>query len=330
MNNLVRLHQAEEDVLPTRVVHIIADDGSDDENEKDEDVVYPDSNRGTQHNEGLYGWNDEMTMMQQHHQQYHHFDPRGRFDTATSRQHIQQPSRGQPLPQLPLSNGDGPSWNHEGPSLMQTELIAFRKAARMAHTIGSMIIKRQAAMINHQLVQLQKDQADRISVEESTNNHVDSAYATVSPCKRRRIDISPSTEDHPPQRRSCDDDSFEEKLSVSQSTHHETTAANVQESPCQSLGKASTSDHDDIDHNGASSLNTIDAMNIWYQVDRMKRMSLFLTNAQMAQSLMYEEMKECYYEIASNNPSPTGHIHSHHHDHNEKQDQDESVAEEEL
>jgi hypothetical protein len=39
-----------------------------------------------------------------------------------------------------------------------------------------------------------------------------------------------------------------------------------------------------------------DASRIWQQVDRMKRMALFLKNAQLAQSLLLEEMKECFLQ----------------------------------
>jgi hypothetical protein len=38
------------------------------------------------------------------------------------------------------------------------------------------------------------------------------------------------------------------------------------------------------------------ASRIWQQVDRMKRMALFLKNAQLAQSLLLEEMKECFLQ----------------------------------
>ena len=208
--------------------------------------------------------------------------------------------------------------NHVAPSskdgaLQLTELIGFRKAAHMTRSIGAMVIKRQAAMINRQLLQLQKEQSTDIHRPD------DSQVNESRPSKRPRMDDRAIDESDTrligeTETQECDvDHSVKSFVGTTSSSHEEATlkAAAIQASPSSTYSNrgslVSTGAGHVTGNTTSSSVSTTNrtncpdeaAMKIWYQVDRMKRMSMFLKNAQIAHALLFEELKECYGDSSS-------------------------------
>ena len=190
----------------------------------------------------------------------------------------------------------------------------------MTRTIGAMVIKRQAAIINRQLLQLQQRQQVQED-DQTTSNPGQNKVEESRPWKRQRMDdrcadsrLHEENQNEPSIVRSL------ERCVRTTRTSQEATlqAAAIQASPnshCSSSDDTSPN-HGSLLNSGATDSNvstasrarntsttcrysTIlcpddDATRIWYQVDRMKRMSIYLKNAQIAQSLLLEEMRDCY------------------------------------
>jgi hypothetical protein len=298
------------------------------------------------------------TVVHEHRQQNHHYNPyQGRFDGKSSSRYDTQVDRGtsshtRPF-RPPMSQGEGQMFcccfapsgsiprccmdaascfnNCEGMSsaaatseddaLQVTELIAFRKAAQMTRTIGAMVIKRQAALINHQLLQLQNEQGQ----EDYQGTTRPAMYNDARQTKRQRVqDVSNSEGADSRLNRETRDSKIAQdaktcvnvtssasnesvlKVAAIQASPHGTNSISSRCSNHGSLGNtgamdgnvstASATSTTQNSAGGSSDTNCPDeaAMRIWYQVDRMKRMSMFLKNAQIAQSLLFEELKDCY------------------------------------
>jgi hypothetical protein len=235
----------------------------------------------------------------------------------------------------------------------------------MTNMIGTMVIKRQAAMINRQLIQRQyEEQRLAATVGEdgnasccrsgdtidSTNQHGDNVMS-----KRRRVDQNTThrsnprlNEDVPVQIVSVGKKeqqgiaSVANKATISSSTtdlllqpppppppfnnndwksDHDSvinpdTSANVSTCTASTTTTIATTAVNACTGNTSTATaattatatattpvtpsrdlcrdNDKVAMQLWCQVDRLKRISMFLQNAQIAQALLYEEMKDCY------------------------------------
>lgn len=350
MNNLVNQR-----------LHVIVDDS--DENEDDEDYMAApetyETNRASWYRDFDF---QPGAMMQDHRQQNHHYDLQGRFHGNRSSRYDRQVQPGvsgynnmhqlrapslygegqmycccfAPPGSMPRCCMDAASCNSnnfgevsspataEDGALQVTELIAFRKAAQMTRTIGAMVIKRQAAMINHQLLQLQQRQQvqeDHRNASRSDDciHPQDNQVDESRPCKRQRKGGTFDESDSRLDRENRDTENarasnYETCVKTTRSSQEATLkAAAIQASPSSdhngskhgslvntgansNASTASTTRNTSTGCTNNSAMHCPDeaAMRIWYQVDRMKRMSMFLKNAQMAQSLLLEEMKDCY------------------------------------
>lgn len=343
------------DNLVNQRLHLIVDDS--DDYEDDEDYIAAPETYETDRASCNQDFDFQPgAMMQYHRQQNHQYDLQGRFHGNLSSRYDRQVQPGYyNLHQLraPSLHGEGqmycccfappgsmprccmdaascnsnnfgevssPATAEDG-ALQVTELIAFRKAAQMTRTIGAMVIKRQAALINHQLLQLQQrqqvqeDYRDVSRADDCIHPQVDESR----PCKRPRKDDTFDESDSRLDRENRDTENarasnYETCVKTTRSSQEATlNAAAIQASPSS---HHNSSKHGLLQNTGANSnacttsttrnaltgcVNNSDmrcpdeaAMRIWYQVDRMKRMSMFLKNAQMAQSLLLEEMKDCY------------------------------------
>ena len=351
-------------------LHVIVDDSDEHENDEDDYIAAPETYASGRVASAVNNHDFQpRTVMMEHRQQNHHYDKQGRFEGTASPRYDNQghggASRCNDLRQLrspPALHREGqmfcccfassesvprccidaascksnnfggfssPSSAKDG-ALLETELIAFRKAAQMTRTIGAMVIKRQAAMINRQLLQLQQQQGQeeyQVPSKSSGAIHYQSRDNESRSSKRQRADEdgafresdSRLNKENRDTKNACDVETcVESTRSFQEAT---LKAATIQVSPTTSNSSITSdgSNHGSLVNTGASNGNVSTAsttgtrtyaegnfagpcpneaaIRIWYQVDRMKRMSMFLKNAQMAQSLLFEELKDCCCNI---------------------------------
>jgi hypothetical protein len=159
----------------------------------------------------------------------------------------------------------------------QQEIVALAEAARITRTIGAAVIKRQAAAINRQLLQIQ--------MQNRNSHHRDNNGSSSS---SSRLPGSDCTDTGP---LFDEEQGRVKRRKVVHSNDQDAHAATVASSP-------SSDDYVASDGCRGPEQNEEQARHdaIWYQVDRMKHMSMFLKNAQLAQSLFLQEMNDCLVE----------------------------------
>jgi hypothetical protein len=347
-------------------LHVIADDSDEHENDEVNYIAAPETYTAGRASSFYSNDFQPRTVMLEHRQQYHHYDSQGRFDGNSSSRSDPQVHRGtlgcNNLHQLrpPASQRDGRLLcccfastgamprccveaascninNYEGTSsptttedgtLLETELIAFRKAAQMTRTIGAMVIKRQAAMINRQLLQLQKHQDQDDSQVTSSTGDAASIHPPIEDndsrrSKRQRVNGGTFQLSDSRLNRENRDTNFFHDVETCVNAPRSSHEASLKVSAIQASPNSNNSDnsicydHESLVNTGSTDGNVSTAsatrttatstrrtfeahcpdeaaMRIWYQVDRMKRMSMFLKNAQLAQSMLFEELKDCY------------------------------------
>jgi hypothetical protein len=157
--------------------------------------------------------------------------------------------------------------------ILRTEIAAFQKAVRITRSIGSSVIKRQAASINRRLLELQQGQANLHDCEQTKADEDMLPYSS----KRQRTECNAHCNRQVSHK---SNESIDHDDEVSQGP---TTAS--------ASSTSSTKDLSSLQQSSPTSFEN--AAHIWEQVDRMKRMSMFLKNAQLAQNLLLEEINDC-------------------------------------
>jgi hypothetical protein len=164
----------------------------------------------------------------------------------------------------------------------QQEIVALAEAARITRTIGAAVIKRQAAAINRQLLQIQMQNRDS---DHHNNNNGSSSSSRLPGSECADTGTLFDKEQGPVHKR----------RKVVHSNDLDAQAATVASCPSSDDCVASDRLHGQEQDNEQARHDAI-----WHQVDRMKHMSMFLKNAQLAQSLFLQEMNDCLVERLSN------------------------------